>query len=134
MMVTDFSQGMKTWHIILSQARDQWVIVFAWSFLALDQRFFLTYWQLSGSWNGEITLKSLIVQDFSNVCKPGCTFNQLSRALWIPLNPLSPNSDQHQFSPNNVHMLSREMVMRLNKMVTKEKMLWSVIKFSQLIL
>ena len=36
MMVNDFSQGMKTWHIILSLARDQWVIVFAWSFLALD--------------------------------------------------------------------------------------------------
>ena len=34
MMVNDFSQGMKTWHIILLQARDQWVIVFAWSFLA----------------------------------------------------------------------------------------------------
>ena len=85
--------------------------------------FFLTYWQLSGSWNGEITLKFLIVQDFSNVCKPGCTFNQLSLALWTPLNPLSPNSDQHQFSPNNVHMLPREMVMRVNKMVTKEKVL-----------
>ena len=46
-----------------------------------------------------------------------------SLVLYGHLNPLSPNSDQHQFSPNNVHMLSREMVMRLNKMVTKEKML-----------
>ena len=36
MTVTNFSQGMKTWHIILLQARDQWGIVFAWSFLALD--------------------------------------------------------------------------------------------------
>ena len=26
-------------------------------------------------------------------------------------------------------MLPREMVMRVNKMITKEKMLWSVIKF-----
>ena len=50
------------------------------------------------------------------------------------INPLSPNSDQHQFSPNNIHMLPREMVMRVNKIVTKEKMLWSVFKFSQLIL
>ena len=40
-----------------------------------------------------------------------------------PLNPLSPNSDQHQFSPNNIHMLPREMIMRVNKMITKEKML-----------
>ena len=39
------------------------------------------------------------------------------------LNPLSPNSDQHQFSLNNVHILPREMVMRVNKMITKGKML-----------
>ena len=50
------------------------------------------------------------------------------------INPLSPNSDLHQFSLNNIHMLPREMVMRVNKMVTKEKMLWSFIKLSQLIL
>ena len=39
------------------------------------------------------------------------------------LNPLSPNSDQHQFSLNNIHILPREMVMRVNKMITKGKML-----------
>ena len=39
------------------------------------------------------------------------------------LNPLSPNSDQHQFSLNNIHMLPREMVMRVHKMITKGKML-----------
>ena len=39
------------------------------------------------------------------------------------LNPLTPKSDQHQFSPNNNHRLSREMVIRMNKMITKEKML-----------
>ena len=50
------------------------------------------------------------------------------------INPLSPDSDQHQFSPNNIHMLPREMIMGVNKMITKEKMLWSVIKLSQLIL
>ena len=31
----------------------------------------------------------------------------------------SPNGDQHQFSPTNIHMLPREMVMRVNKMTTK---------------
>ena len=36
--------------------------------------------------------------------------------------PLSPNSDQHQFSPDNIRTLSRDMVMRINKMITKEKM------------
>ena len=30
-------------------------------------------------------------------------------------NPLSPDSDQHQFSPDNIHMLPREMIMGVNK-------------------
>ena len=34
------------------------------------------------------------------------------------INPLSLNSDQDQFSRNNIHMLPREMVMRVNKMIT----------------
>ena len=38
------------------------------------------------------------------------------------LNPLSANSDKKQFSPNNIHTLSRGMVMRSNKMITKGKM------------
>ena len=37
----------------------------------------------------------------------------------MPLvNPLSPNSDQDQFSPNNIQMLPREMVMKVYKMIT----------------
>ena len=50
------------------------------------------------------------------------------------LNPLSLKSDQHQFSPNHVNTSSREMVRRINKMLNKEEMLCSFIKFSQLIL
>ena len=34
-------------------------------------------------------------------------------------NPLSPNSDQHQISPNNVHRLSSAASMRINQMITK---------------
>ena len=37
------------------------------------------------------------------------------------LNPLSLNSDQHQSSPNNIHILAREMVIRIYKMITKGK-------------
>jgi len=37
------------------------------------------------------------------------------------VNPLSPNSDQQQFSPNNIHTLSRDKVMRINKMIIIEK-------------
>ena len=51
-----------------------------------------------------------------------------------PLNPLSPNSDQYQVSPNIIHTFSRDKVRRITKMITKEKMPWSFIKFSQLIL
>ena len=49
-------------------------------------------------------------------------------------NPLSPNSYQQQFSPNNIHTLSRDKVMRINKMIIIEKIPWSFLKFSQLIL
>ena len=43
--------------------------------------------------------------------------------LFIKLlfNPPSPNNDQQQFSPNNIHTLSRGKVMRINKMITIEK-------------
>ena len=50
------------------------------------------------------------------------------------INPLSPYGDQHQFSPKDIHTLSRDQVMRIDKMITKEKMLSSFMKFSQLIL
>ena len=51
-----------------------------------------------------------------------------------PINPLSPSSDQHQFFPKDIHRLLRQMVMRINKMINKEKMPRSFIKFFQLIL
>ena len=34
------------------------------------------------------------------------------------VNPLSPNGDQHQFSPNHIQRLSRDLVMRINKLIT----------------
>ena len=37
------------------------------------------------------------------------------------INPLRANSDQQQFSPNNIHTLSTDKVMRINKMITIEK-------------
>ena len=40
--------------------------------------------------------------------------------LLISFNPLSPNSDQRQFSPNNIHRLSSSS-MRINQMITKRK-------------
>ena len=60
--------------------------------------------------------------------RKGQTYKQIKLAkkgifLFTCFNPFSPNSDQHQFSPNNIHMLPREMVRRVNKMITKEKML-----------
>ena len=62
------------------------------------------------------------------------TEDRIDTEQYSPLNSLSPTGDQHQFSPNNIHTLSRDKVMRIYEMITKEKMLGSFTKFSQLIL
>ena len=43
----------------------------------------------------------------------------ISFPLFKSFNPLSPNNDQHQVSPNNIHRLSRAKSMRINKLITK---------------
>ena len=48
----------------------------------------------------------------SDVCV--CVYVKLK----LSINPLSPNSDQQPISPNNIHMLPSEIVMRVNKMIT----------------
>ena len=58
----------------------------------------------------------------------------LTTSLSLGLNPLGPKSDQHQFSPNNISRSSRVKVMRITKLITKGRRLWSFIKFSQLFL
>ena len=40
-------------------------------------------------------------------------------------NPLSPRSEQFQTSPRNINTLSREKVMRNNKMITKGNLILS---------
>ena len=50
------------------------------------------------------------------------------------VNPLSPISAQDQFSPNDIHRLSWTKSMRINKMITERKNIWSFTKFSQIIL
>ena len=42
---------------------------------------------------------------------------------YSPINPLSAKSDKHQFSPYIISMQSSEEVMRIDKMITKGKML-----------
>jgi len=56
--------------------------------------------------------------------------SKIAKLKVMRLNPLSPNSDQNQFSPNDIHTLSRDYVMRIDKMITKGKVLPSFIKFS----
>ena len=41
----------------------------------------------------------------------------------IDLNPLSPNTDQRQFSPYDIHAMSRDQAMRINKRSPKGKCL-----------
>ena len=51
------------------------------------------------------------------------SFRAWNRGYYLAglFNPLSPNIDQHQFSPNNIHTLSRAKVMRINQMITRRK-------------
>ena len=51
------------------------------------------------------------------------TSRQMKTNIFTNFNPLSPNGDQHQFSPNNIHTSSREKVMRITKIITKKKCL-----------
>ena len=46
--------------------------------------------------------------------------HQWIKNVWL-CNPISPNSDQHQFSPNDIHRLSRAKSMRINKVITQRK-------------
>ena len=50
-----------------------------------------------------------------NTLRQKSDFCVLSYGSCSFLNPLSPNGDQHQFSPNNIHVLSRDKVMRIYK-------------------
>ena len=64
-----------------------------------------------GWWSQELLLSVPCNHDNPfNGIHPG-TITLLTNT-WI--NPLSPNGDQHQFSPNDIHMLSRGMVTRIN--------------------
>ena len=42
---------------------------------------------------------------------------------FVTVNPLSPKSDQHQISPHKINTSLREKVIRINKMITKGKLL-----------
>ena len=65
----------------------------------------VTYWHpfISGTWS---------------VYERATKQNKKKTVLYMYFNPLSLDSDQDQFPPNNIHMLPREMVMRVNKMIT----------------
>ena len=54
--------------------------------------------------------------------EPSFLLGSVSICIWLlVVNPLSHNSDQHQFSPNNIHRLSSATSMRINQMITKRK-------------
>ena len=61
----------------------------------------------------------------------------LNSGSWKPwvniclFNPLSPNSDQHFISPNNITARSNVQIMRMNEMITKDEMSRCLNKFSQ---
>ena len=52
-------------------------------------------------------------QFYKELCREGEGADKKKRwenniSEWTGFNPLSPNSDQHQFSPNNIHTISRD--------------------------
>ena len=49
-------------------------------------------------------------------------------------NHASLKSDQHKYSPNYIKTSKKKTVRRINKMMNKREMLWSFMKFSQLII
>ena len=61
----------------------------------------------------------------------------LNSGSWKPwvniclFNPVSPNSDQHLISPNNITARSNVQIMRMNEMITKDEMSRCLNKFSQ---
>ena len=59
-------------------------------------------WQAFNNTSAQLDI-ILLILDLSFTC-----------SLDTCINPLSPNSDQQQFSPNNIHTLSSDEVMRIN--------------------
>ena len=54
------------------------------------------------------------------------------KAVFPFLNPSSPKFDRHKFSPNSAETSLWEKIMKTIKVITKGKMRWPFIEFSQL--
>ena len=50
--------------------------------------------------------------------------SQNTKVIIDDINPIGPKSVQHQFSPNNISRSKRVKVMRINKLMTKGRILW----------
>ena len=67
----------------------------------------------------ELVLLALFLNKFPNFSHIFCDRENMTLGTYILINP---NSDQHQFSLNDVHFcLERDKIMRMNKMLTWEK-------------
>ena len=60
------------------------------------------------------------------------THTQSNLYLKVALNPLSPESDQHQISPRNSNALYNRVVTRIKDMITQDVCVWYFINFSPL--
>ena len=63
--------------------------------------------------------------EFRPLCSKHNYCELIPTKVVICLNPFNPKSDQHLFSPNNVTTFSREKVMRIYKIITKEELVVS---------
>ena len=60
---------------------------------------------------------------FKSFLIQGRPFHDLFQLLTETSYPLSPKSDEHQFSPNNISRSLRVKVMRITKLITKGRTL-----------
>ena len=66
----------------------------------------------------ELVLLALFLNKFPNFSYIFCDQENMTLGTYILINP---NSDQHQFSLNDVHCLERDKVMTMNKTISWEK-------------
>ena len=56
------------------------------------------------------------------------------RAVEAWVNPLSPNSDQHQISSFDINAQLSAQVLRIKEIITRDELFWYLNNFSQLAL
>ena len=68
---------------------------------------------------------------FNKINSQAIDCNRCITRFLLEFNPVNLKFDHHQFSPSNLHTFSREIVVRIIKVINKGKLQRSFIKFSK---